>query len=105
MSGLEPDETDWLSLENALENFGPIFHEIGRVYIPALLANAQGVANNTESWKTQIDGATWEQKCFPYQAKCLKWINGEFNKLSEDDQSVVNSFLSKTGCEKLILKD
>ena len=105
MSGLEPEEADWLSLENALENLGPIFQEIGRVYIPALLANAQGIATNTESWKTQIDEATWEQKCFPYQAKCLKWINDEFNELSDDVQSIVSSFLSKTGCEKLILKD
>ena len=104
MSGLEPEEADWLSLENALENLGPIFQEIGRVYIPALLANAQGIATNTESWKTQIDEATWEQKCFPYQAKCLKWINDEFNELNENDQSLVSSFLSKTGCEKLILK-
>ena len=105
MSGLEPEEADWLSLENALENLDPIFQEIGRVYIPALLANAQGIATNTESWKTQIDGATWEQKCFPYQAKCLKWINEEFNELSDEVQSIVSSFLSKTGCEKLILKD
>ncbi len=105
MSGLEPKETDWLSLENALGNLGSIFHEIGRVYIPALLANAQGIASKAESWETQIDGAIWEQKCFPYQAKCFKWINDEFNALNENDQSIVSSFLSKTGCKKLILKD
>ena len=34
-----------------------------------------------------------------------KWINDEFNALNENDQSIVSSFLSKTGCEKLILKD
>ena len=93
MSGLEPEETDWFSLENVLENFGPIFQEIGRVYIPALLSNAQGVANNTESWKTQIDEAIWEQKCFPYQAKCFKWINDEFNALNDDDQNQRINFI------------
>ena len=105
MSGLEPEESHWLPLENALENLGSIFQEIGRVYIPALLANAQGIASDAGSWETRIDGATWEQKCFPYQAKCFKWINDEFNALNENDQSIVSSFLSKTGCEKLILKD
>ena len=105
MSGLEPEESDWISFEVVQENLGAIFEEIGRGYIPVLLANAQGIADNTQTWKTQIDGAEWEQRSFSYQAKCLKWINEEFNKLNEDEQCRVSSFLAETGCTKLILKN
>ena len=45
----------------------------------------------------------WEQKTFPYQAKCLEWIRDEFNKLEQDDKTKVFNFLTETGCEKLLI--
>ena len=103
LSGLETDESDWITFENAKESLGELFEEIGRVYVPALLANKRAVVDEIEIWETQIDGVRWKQKKFPYQAKCLTWINEEFNQLGEDDQHKVRSFLSKVGCAKLIL--
>ena len=60
--------------------------------------------NDINIWKTNIDGTEWEQQSFPYQAKCLKWINDEFSALNEDDQKQITSFLEKTGCENLIVR-
>ena len=35
-------------------------------------------------------------------AKCLKWINDEFQALNESDQKQLKEFLTKTGCGELI---
>ncbi|MGB2161573.1 MAG: glutathione S-transferase, partial [Gammaproteobacteria bacterium] len=78
--------------------------EVGKVYLPALLANAKAIVAEEKTWTTQIDGAQWEQRSFPYQAKCLQWINDEFNALNDDDQNQIMAFLKKTGCEDLILR-
>ena len=40
-----------------------------------------------------------------YQAKCLQWINDEFNALNNDDQNQIMVFLKKTGCQDLIVKE
>ena len=104
MSGIDPAEDDWLSYEVAQEDLADIFQEVGKVYLPALLANAKAIAAEEKTWTTQIDGAQWEQRTFPYQAKCLQWINDEFNALNDGDQNQIMAFLKKTGCEDLIIK-
>ena len=105
LSGLNPVEDDWLNYEIAQEHLADIFQEVGKVYLPALLANAKAIAAEEKTWTTQIDGAQWEQRSFPYQAKCLQWINDEFNALNEDDQNQIMVFLMKTGCDDLIIKE
>ena len=105
MSGLEPENQDWLSFSDSKQSLEGIFKEIGKVYLPALLANARAVNDNSPTWKTTIDGADWEQKSFPYQAKCLKWINEEFHNLNQNDQDEIMEFFAETGCSKLILED
>ena len=76
--------------------------EFGRMYVPALIANADAIMKGEETWEAEIDGSLWTQKAFPYQAKCLKWIREEFEALSENDQSRVKAFLDGAGCEKLL---
>ena len=79
-----------------------MFNEIGKVYVPCLLANAEAFKNGQEVWETQIDNSIWKQKTFPYQAKCLNWIKEEFNKLSNTDKNIVKDYLSGTGCNKIL---
>jgi hypothetical protein len=105
MSGIDPAEDDWLTYEVAQEDLADIFQEVGKVYLPALLANAKAIAAEEKTWTTQIDGAQWKQRSFPYQAKCLQWINDEFNALNSDDQNQIMVFLKKTGCQDLIVKE
>ncbi len=102
LSGLSSAENDWIPLENAHESLHNIFKEIGRGYVPAMIENAKAFSSSKDKWQTDIDGAEWEQKTFPYQAKCLGWIKEEFNSLETKDQKRVEDFLANTGCEDLI---
>ena len=103
LSGLNVHEEDWITFEQAERNLSNIFEEIGKVYMPALLANSNAINQNEKTWTANIDGAEWNQKSFPYQAKCLQWINNEFEVLSNDDQKDILNFLRNTGCSDLIL--
>ena len=103
LSGLNVQEDDWITFEQAERNLSNIFEEIGKVYMPALLANSNAINQNEKTWTANIDGAEWNQKSFPYQAKCLQWINNEFEVLGNDDQEDILNFLRNTGCSDLIL--
>jgi glutathione S-transferase len=101
-SGLEPRESDWVTLEAAPESLRGLLAEIGRVYVPALLANARAVEAGEKSWETEIDGAAWTQQTFPYQARCLSWINEQYRALDVADRERVDALLAGTGCESML---
>lgn len=100
--GLEPSKDDWKNIADLPESIIELLRELGRVYVPALLANEKAVLSGDNVWESKIDGCTWKQQSFPYQAKCLKWINEEFKKISETDQARVHKLFNDTGCELLI---
>lgn len=102
LSGLGPQDDDWISREIARSSLKPLLAEIGRVYAPFLLANARAVMSGAETFETEIDGRAWTQPTFPYQAKCLKWIRDEFAALGAADQADAREILAGTGCETLI---
>jgi hypothetical protein len=100
--GLQPSEADWSGLEQLPASVKQILTEVGRVYVPALLANAQAVMRGEKTWQAEIDGCNWKQQTFSYQAKCLKWIIEEYQSLSAADRERVNTLLAGTGCEALL---
>jgi len=100
--GLEPAEADWTALEGMPATLAGLLAEIGRVYVPALLANARARAAGDSSWQTEIDGVNWTQQTFPYQAKCLGWIREAYAALSVGDRARVDAALAGTGCEALL---
>ncbi len=100
--GLEPQDGDWTRLEDMPSTLKRLLDEIGRVYTPALLANAKSVEAGEKTWEAEIDGALWTQKTFPYQAKCLRWVNEQYRTLSDSDKTRVNAVLAGTGCEALL---
>ena len=102
LSGHDVENSDWTPLEESPASLKEIMKEFGRMYVPALLANANAIMQGEETWETEIDGSVWKQRAFPYQAKCLKWIKEEFDALNENDQSRVKTFLDGTGCEILL---
>jgi glutathione S-transferase len=100
--GLQPAESDWSEMETLPESLKQLLVEVGRVYVPALLANAKAVLAGDKTWEAEIDGCNWSQQTFSYQAKCLKWINEEYQSLSDADRQRVNILLAGTGCEALL---
>ncbi len=102
LSGLEPEDQDWIALEDQPQSLRSLLQELGRVYAPAQLANARAVQAGEKNWEAEIDGATWTQQTFPYQAKCLKWTNERYQGLSEEDRSRVDAVLQGTGVEAML---
>ena len=102
LSGLEPEDSDWMKSEDIPKSLSEIFKEIGRTYSPFLLANAKAIAEEEEEWESEIDGKLWKQMSFVYQAKCLTWIREEFGNLDNAHQTKVLQLLEGSGCEVLI---
>jgi hypothetical protein len=102
LSGLQPSSDDWNTIKEVPDSLSGILNEVGRVYAPALLANAKALQAGEKHWETEIDGALWTQQTFPYQGKCLQWINEQYQALSDIDKQKVDTLLSATGCEKLL---
>jgi glutathione S-transferase len=104
LSGEPAEEDGWMAIEDVPSILNEFLTEIGRTYAPALLANAYAIQNGLEQVETTIDGQPWAQPVFPYQAKCLQWINAEYKTLDDTAQSQVDGILSGTGCERLIVR-
>ena len=101
-SGLMPADSDWVAIEDQPESLRGLLEEIGRVYTPAQLANAQAVMAQEKTWECEIDGARWHQRTFPYQAKCLQWTRDQYGGLSAADQARVDALIAGTGIEPML---
>jgi len=102
LSGTPAAEDAWMRPEDAGLVLGELLAEVGRVYVPALLANARALQAGDREMTTTIDGKPWTQPTFPYQGKCLQWIREQFRTLSPARQAEVGKLLAGTGCEPLI---
>jgi len=100
--GLEPADNGWLPLEQQPASLKGLLAEIGRVYAPAQLANAAAVLAGEKQWECEIDGATWTQQTFPYQAKCLQWTNEQYRSLEGVDRERLDAVLAGTGVESML---
>ena len=97
---LAPD-TSWVARSALTPALRALFGEVGRVYAPFLLANAEALAQRKERVECTIDGKPWVQQPFPYQGKCLQWLREGFAALASGDRAAVNAVLEGTGCEAL----
>jgi glutathione S-transferase len=101
LSGLEPGDGDWFVRGAVPETLRALFGEVGRVYVPFLLANAAALARRAERVECTIDGRPWTQAPFPYQGKCLQWLREGHAALAPADRGAVDAILAGTGCERL----
>ena len=104
LSGLEPTDEDWLDPDAIPPTIVALLKELGRVYAPALLANARALASGADTFETEIDGQAWKQQTFPYQAKCLQWVRNQYADLSSTHRASIDRLLSGTGCNELLQK-
>lgn len=89
----------WCSLEALPDATRALLSEIGRTYAPFMVANAQALADGADEVTCSIDGQTYRQGPFPYQAKCLRWIRDGYAALGATDRERVDAVLAGTGCE------
>jgi glutathione S-transferase len=104
LSGLEPDPEDWFDPDALPATLAPLLTEIGRTYVPVLLANARAVDGGDEEVVAEVEGLPWRQQPFPYQAKCLQWLRQAFVALDGEEREIAESVLKGTGCERLFEK-
>jgi hypothetical protein len=101
LSGVEPAEDGWFSRAEVPATLRALFTEIGRVYVPFLLGNAEALANGSERVECTVAERPWVQRPFPYQGKCLTWLREGREELSDGDRAAVDALLEGSGCEAL----
>jgi glutathione S-transferase len=104
LSGVEPADSDWFKPTAIPVTILALLKEVGRVYAPALMANAKAIAEGKETFETVIDGKPWKQQTFPYQAKCLQWIRNAYADLSAKDRGAIDPVLHDAGLSALFEK-
>jgi glutathione S-transferase len=102
LSGYLVTDEDWLNSDGLPQTLIDIFNEVGRIYVPYLIGNAKAVIEGAEKVQMTLDGRPWEQKPFPYQVKCLRWLRDEYANLEEADRKRIEDILAGTGCEALL---
>ena len=101
LSGYELLEDDWLAVGELPETLMAMLREVGRIYVPYLLANAEAVANKQELLEMELDGRPWQQNPFTYQAKCLQWLREKQSQLTEPQKNQLSELLQSTGIDAL----
>jgi hypothetical protein len=104
LSGLEPTAEDWFDPAALPGTLKDLLGEVGRTYVPALLANAAAIDAGADEVSTEIGGRPWVQKPFPYQARCLQWLRQAYVGLEGEDREQVDELLAGTGCEALFVR-
>ncbi len=101
LSGLSPNEDDWIDVAIVKEALSDLLGEIGRTYTPVMLANGKAVMAGEKTFDTKVDDAPWTQPTFKYQAKSLGWVREAYFDLKPDAREQVDDILAGTGCEAL----
>jgi len=95
------DDAAWASPAEAGPGLAPLLAEIGRVYVPVLLANEAAIAAGAAQVQTTVDGGEWLQNPFPYHVKCLAALRARHAGLPAAARASVDSWLAGTGVELL----
>lgn len=102
LSGLNVSDDDWISREDAAQSLAALLEELGKTYVPVMLANAEAVTSGAEKVECEVEGKPWVQKPFPYQAKCVGWVRDELTALSDDDRQAALDIFKGSGCLPLL---
>jgi len=102
LSGQDPAADGWFMRDALPPTLMGLLAEIGRVYVPVMLANERAVKAKADLVRTEVDGHPWVQNPFPYQAKCLAWLREEFGAMRATDREAALRILNATGCGVLV---
>jgi len=101
LSGLPVDEGGWLDHATLGARLKPLLVELGRTYVPVMLANARALNAGEEQVETTVEGARWVQQAFPYQGRCVAALRTAYARLDGQDRAALDGILAGTGCETL----
>ena len=101
LSGYEMFQDDWITAGELPETLKAILKEVGRIYVPYLLANADAVANKQDLLEMELDGRPWQQNPFTYQAKCLRWLRERQSGMTESQKDQLSEAFQSTGINAL----
>jgi glutathione S-transferase len=104
LSGLTPAADQWFDPDDLPDTLTALLAELGRTYVPVMLANAAAIDGGMDEVRTEVEGEAWVQQPFPYQARCLQWLRQSYVGLESDDRARVDAILAGTGCEALFAK-
>lgn len=102
LSGLDADESAWTRSDTIPQTLRALLAEVGRVYVPVLLANARALLSGAPQVQAVVDGQPWVQEPFRYQGLCLKWLRESHTRLAPGPRAQVDSLLADCGCADLI---
>lgn len=101
LSGLEADAADWVGRDEAAAALEPWLAELGRTYVPVMLANARALDAGEAEVRTTVAGQPWVQRAFPYQGRCVAEMRARRARLDAADRAFVDDLLARTGCDAL----
>jgi glutathione S-transferase len=102
LSGHAPAEDQWLARDALPPTLIELLREVGRTYVPVMLANARAVRAGSATVEAEVLGQAWRQNPFPYQAKCVTWLREEFAALRPDDGRATLAILAAGGCDEIL---
>ena len=91
----------WIERSSVTPHLGELLCEIGLVYAPFLVANAQAYHAGHAEFETLLDGRQWVQPVFAYQVKCLQTLRQARLSLNAADREDLDQLLAGTGCERM----
>lgn len=103
LSGLVLQDGQWLSMDPFPDSLHRLLGEVGRLYVPVMLANAQALAAGQDEVHAVVDGQPWVQQSFAYQSKCLAWLRRDYRALTPPARAKVDQVLAGTGCQALLI--
>jgi glutathione S-transferase len=90
----EGDFEAWSSLAPTLTPL--LERQVGRLFMPWTVANADAIASGREEFTVELAGKTWTQKPQKYHAKSLSNLRAKYTTLT--DKSAIDTLLKQTGC-------
>ncbi|MEM7687561.1 MAG: glutathione S-transferase N-terminal domain-containing protein [Pseudomonadota bacterium] len=78
-----------------------LIEEIGRVYVPFLLANSCAEENGASEFAIEVDGLPYTQGAFKYQVKALGEIRKRYHALSRVERDRAEAILQRCRCMPL----
>ena len=104
LSGLEVEDDGFFRAEQVPDSLIALLEEIGRTYVPVMLANGHALDAGLGQVQAEVDGLPWVQEPFAYQGKCLQWLRIEYARLDDEDRARLDAILRGTGCERLVAR-